>query len=75
MPCYDSTRDDFFEKWQVVAPELQAHCDNLTAMLCEAMQAIEGSRDSSPAGIEDLSAGLQNWWTEHKALDKARERT
>jgi len=75
MPCYDSTTDDFYAKWKVVAPQLQAHCDNLTAMLCEAMNAIEGNREYTPVEIDDLSDGLQKWWAEHKAIDAKRKAT
>lgn len=48
--------------------------NNLTNLLCQAMQVIEVTRDHEDFPIIKLvSPELWEWWQKHKKIDKERE--
>lgn len=62
MPCYDSRSTSEYGRSEAIA-ELQPKIDELTAMLCWALQTV---MDNTTIGLPDKIAV---WWLDHQAHD------
>lgn len=74
MPCFDAQAAEADRNCHKEVKRLRERCDMLARLLCEAMQIVEGSEDTSGRAIEGASKELRSWWKEHKKFDEARKR-
>lgn len=66
MPCYDTRDHNCGNDAELRAENarLQARCDKLTDLLCQAGKAAYSHKEAPPA--------VHAWWDAHRRIDAAR---